>query len=146
MADNLKSYKIRHNLLGFFGTCIGGIALILTIIHFYAGSVENKVEKTSSFKQMAINLFKGSEKKEIKPSFNIQTDKNLKILSGFLACIGIILAALSHLKNETKNAYLSAAYLSVGAIGFQILTHSLVMLIGFILMVFLFTKFNFIKN
>lgn len=145
MNQSRSSFKFRHNLFGLFGILLGGIALTLTVIHFYAGSIENKVKKEISYKEMAINYFTNKAPEKKKPSFDIKTDKNIKILAGFMACLGLIMSALSHLKNETKNANLAAVYISLGAIGFQLLTHSLMMLVGFILMVFLFSKFNLVK-
>ncbi len=112
-----------------FGTCgiiIGGLALMLALIHFWAGpfspqpSLESIVaEKAASIRQATIDALKGkkADSEPVKNDFN--TDKITHIVTAVLGGLAFILAALSFSNHESKRAAGGAAALGISAIAFQ---------------------------
>lgn len=116
------------NKLGTWGILIGGLALVLAVVHFWAGPFSSQptlesvvAEKAASMRKTTIDALKGNsvQVKSTSPTFN--ADKITQILTTALGCLALIFAALSFSSREPIRVVGSAAVLGVSAISFQFL-------------------------
>ena len=114
------------NKFGTYGIIVGGLALMLALVHFWAGpfspqpSLETVVaEKAASIRQATIDALKGKEVKPAPVKNNFNADKITNIVTAILGGLAFILAAISFSNHESKRAAGSAAALGVSAIAFQ---------------------------
>ena len=110
---------------GTWGVVVGGLALMLALVHFWAGpfspqpSLETLVsEKAASIRQATLDALKG-EPKRSSVTVRYDADKITQIVTAVLGGLALILAALSFSKHESRRAAGSAAALGLGAITFQ---------------------------
>lgn len=117
---------MKSSKFGMCGVMLGGIALILALVHFWAGSfspqptLETFVsEKAASIRQKTFDALKGTqvEKEYVKPEFN--ADKITDVTTAVLGALALILSALSFINHESGRASVSAAALGGSAIAFQ---------------------------
>ncbi|MGH1441638.1 MAG: hypothetical protein ACRBBR_16105 [Cellvibrionaceae bacterium] len=115
-----------ENKFATFGIIAGGLALMLALVHFWAGpfapqpSLESTIaEKAASIRQAAIDALKGKEVEApmVKNSFNV--DKVIHIITAVLGGLAFILAAISFSNKESKRSAGSSAALGISAIAFQ---------------------------
>ncbi len=116
----------KENYLSLWGIGIGGLALLLALISFWAGpfapqpSMETSIgEAAAKIRQSALDALAG---REVKKSYTVKKydiDDFINIATAVLGGLAILLAAISFAKNESKRAAGSAAALGVGAIAFQ---------------------------
>ena len=114
------------NKFGTYGIIVGGLALMLALVHFWAGpfspqpSLETVVaEKAASIRQATIDALKGKEVKPVSVKSDLNADKIANIVTAILGGLAFILAAISFSNHESKRAAGSAAALGVSAIAFQ---------------------------
>jgi hypothetical protein len=137
--------------IGFIGIGIGAIALLMAIVHFWAGPVspQPSLEKTVAEKAVAIRdatvaALKGEaieDKKVSRSSFDL--DDTLRITTSVLGGLAIILGVVSLATREPFRVAGGAAVLGGSALAFQfavlalgliflaILTASVVSQLGF---------------
>ena len=91
-----------RSMIGFIGIGVGAIALLVAIIHFWAGpispqpSVEKTVaEKAVAIKNATIAALKGEEVEETAPVRTIDIDQGLRIATSFLGGLAVILGVVS---------------------------------------------------
>ncbi|XQF93732.1 hypothetical protein ACOBV9_08725 [Pseudoalteromonas espejiana] len=111
---------------GTYGIIVGGLALMLALVHFWAGpfspqpSLETVVaEKAASIRQATIDALKGKEVKSAPVQNNFNADKIANIVTAILGGLAFILAVISFSNHESKRAAGGAAALGVSAIAFQ---------------------------
>jgi uncharacterized membrane protein len=111
--------------LSFIGIGLGSIALMLAIIHFWAGpfspqpTLEQTVaEKAASIKQATIAALKGKEAPQPQ-SRSIDTDQLVGIATAILGGLAIIFGVIGFAKKEPMRVAGGAAVLGGGAIAFQ---------------------------
>lgn len=110
---------------GLAGICVGGLALILTLVHFWIGplapepSLEEAVtDAARSIKDAAVAAWKGEEvEAERRSGFNI--DKGLDAVSVALAGVAMVLGILGFARREPLRAPLSAVFLGVCALALE---------------------------
>lgn len=115
----------RHTI-GFVGIGIGAIALLLAIVHLWAGpfspqpSLERTVaEKAVAIKNATIAALKGEKvEEEVRPS-RIDADRAVRIATGVLGGLAIILGVVSFAKRESMRVAVGAAVLGGAATAFQ---------------------------
>jgi len=113
--------------LGFLGIGIGSIALLMALIHFWAGpfaptqSFEQIVaEKAVAIKEAAAAKLKGKKAPPPqKRSYDV--DDVINIATAVLGGLGIILGLIGFARKEPSRVVISAAILGGGAIAFQFL-------------------------
>jgi len=115
----------RHSV-GFIGIGVGAIALLLAIVHLWAGpfspkpSLERSVAETAvAIKNATIAALKGDEIVEEKQPNRIDIDRWLQIATGVLGGLAVILGVISFAKRESIRVASGAAILGGGAIAFQ---------------------------
>ena len=108
------------------GIVLGAAALLLAIVHFWAGpfSPQPSIERTVAEKAVAIRdatvaALRGEEVENSTSSRKIDLDKGLEILAAVLGGFGIILGVVGFAKGEPTRAAGGAAALGAGAIAFK---------------------------
>ncbi|MCP3702192.1 MAG: hypothetical protein GY954_04575 [Alteromonas sp.] len=110
---------------GFIGIAIGGIALLLALVHFWAGpfspqpTLETTVaEKAASIKNATIKALKGEEYRETYKS-SWDADKIINVSTAVLGGLAFILSILAFAKQEPTRVAAGGAALGISAIAFQ---------------------------
>jgi len=110
---------------GFIGIAVGGIALLLALVHFWAGpfspqlTLETTVaEKAASIRNATIKALKGEEYKETYKS-NWDIDKVTNVSTAILGGLAFIFSIIAFAKQEPARASAGGAVLGVSAIAFQ---------------------------
>jgi hypothetical protein len=111
--------------ISFIGIGVGAIALLLALVHFWAGpfspqpSLEQAVaEKAVSIKKATMAALKGEEAPP-PTTREIDTDEIISISTAVLGGLAIILGVIGFAKKESIRAAGGAAVLGGGAIAFQ---------------------------
>jgi len=112
--------------LGFIGIAVGAAALLLVLVHFWAGpfSPQPTLESTVAGKAVVIRdatvaALKGEEVIEYVAPSEMNLDKALDISGSVLGGIAVILGVLGFAKKESTRVAGGAAVLGAGAIAFQ---------------------------
>ena len=121
----MKNVQIK---LGYIGVAIGAIALILALVHFWAGpfspqpTLETVIaDKVSSIRESTINALKGEEYREtITKKWN--ADSGIELSVAIMGGLAIILGLIAFIQKAPKRLAGGAAILGAGAIGFQMFT------------------------
>ena len=115
----------RHTV-GFTGIGVGAIALLVAIVHLWAGpfsprpSLEKTVaEKAVAIKNATIAALKGEKIEEKAQPNEIDFDRGLTIATGVLGGLAVILGVVSFAKRESIRVASGAAVLGGAAIAFQ---------------------------
>jgi len=116
----------KSSKLGFIGIVVGAAALLLVLVHFWAGpfspqpTLESTVaEKAVAIRDATVAALKGEEVKEYAPPTEMNLDKALDISGSVLGGAAIILGVLGFAKKESVRVAGGAAVLGTGAIAFQ---------------------------
>ncbi len=116
----------KQSKFGVFGIALGAVALLLALLHFWAGpfspqpTVETVVaEKAASIRSAAIDALKGKEpvKKTFAAKWNL--DKVTEVVTALLGGLAAILAVIAFANKEPGRVAGGAAALGVSAIAFQ---------------------------
>ncbi len=133
--------------LSFTGIGIGAIALLIAIVHFWAGPFNVKptieqslTEKAIALKDKAQAAIKGEHYSEPKISQKYDVDKILVVSAALLGGIAIILGVVGFARKEELQAAIAAVGLGAGAIAFQYI------LIGIGVAIAIFIVFSLIFN
>ncbi len=108
------------------GIAVGGIALLIAVVHFWAGpfgqpkSVERTVAETAvAIRDATVAALKGEEIQERAPERQFDIDKGLMLSASVLGGIALILGVVGFATGEPARAAGGAAVLGAGAIAFQ---------------------------
>ena len=110
----------------FIGIAIGAAALLLAIVHFWAGpfspqpAVEQTVaEKAVSIKEATIAALKGEEPKPPVKRSSMDMDNMASLATAVLGGLAVILGVIGYATKEPLRAAGGAALLGGSAIAFQ---------------------------
>lgn len=116
----------QSSKFGFIGIAIGSLALLLTLVHFWAGpfSPQPTLEKTVAEKAVAIKkatiaALKGEEQQVPVRQSSMDTDKMVSLATAVLGGLAIILGVFGYAKKEPLRVAGGAAVLGGSAIAFQ---------------------------
>jgi multisubunit Na+/H+ antiporter MnhB subunit len=116
----------RASTLGFTGIAVGALALLLVLIHFWAGPFSSPppieqviAEKAAAIRDATVAALNGEDVKMRAPASSMNLDKALDIVASVLGAIALILGVLGFAKKESVRVAASAALLGTGAIAFQ---------------------------
>lgn len=112
--------------IGFFGITVGAAALLMAIVHFWAGpfspqpSLEESVaEKAVAIRNATIAALKGEKAEQKAAPSRFDLDRGLQIASSVLGGLAMILGVVSFAKSEPFRVGWGAAFLGGAAIAFQ---------------------------
>lgn len=144
----MKRMKNDTNTFGFIGIIIGSIALMLALVHFWAGpfspqpTLETAVaDKVSSIRKATIKAIKGEEYKKTY-STHWDMDKITDVLTAILGGLAFILSVFAFAKNEPKRVALGGAALGISAISFQFIAMYAMALLAVILIAAVLSSFG----
>ncbi|CAM4044937.1 hypothetical protein [Serratia silvae] len=118
---------LRKNIFGWSGIALGGLALLLAIVHFYAGpfapqqTLESLVAgKAVAIKESLLASLAGHKipEKVSRPHYDV--DRILKIVTAILAVGAVILGTIAGVCKENPRAVSAAVMLGIGTLAFQI--------------------------
>ena len=108
------------------GIALGGAALLLAVVHFWAGpfapkaSIERTVAETAvAIRDATVAAMRGEEIEDATSESEFDLDKGLEILAAVLGGSAIILGVFGFAKGEPARAAGGAASLGAGAIAFK---------------------------
>ena len=120
MAD---TRSIRMSMAGIM---LGGAALLLALVHFWAGpftpqpSIERTVAETAvAIRDATVAAMRGEEIVDSSSERKFDLDKGLEILAAVLGGCAVILGVIGFAKGEPARAAGGAAALGAGAIAFK---------------------------
>ncbi|RDL19428.1 hypothetical protein [Serratia fonticola] len=118
---------LRQNIFGWSGIALGGLALLLAMVHFYAGpfapqqTLESLVAgKAVAIKESLLASLAGQQipEKVSRPHYDV--DRILKIVTAVLAVGAVILGAIAAVCKDNSRAVSAAVLLGIGTLAFQI--------------------------
>ena len=108
------------------GIALGGAALLLALVHFYAGpfapqpSIERTVAETAvAIRDATVAAMRGEEIEESSSNRDFDLDRILQVTAAVLGGCAVILGVIGFAKGEPGRAAGGAAALGAGAIAFQ---------------------------
>lgn len=112
---------------GYFGIGLGSAALLLALVHFWAGpfspqpTLETTIaEKAASIRTATLKALKGEDYKEVKKQES-DVDRVVAVLTAVLGAAALIASVVSFANQEPKRVAVGGAILGVTAIAFQFL-------------------------
>lgn len=121
----------KSNILGLWGIGVGAVALLVVLVHFYAGPLspaptleQTVAEKAVAIRDATVAALKGEEVKAAKsPEMNL--DRALEIAAAALGGLAVILGVIAFARHESVRAAVGGPILGAGAIAFQFATIAL---------------------
>lgn len=117
----------RKDLFGWSGIAVGGIALLLAMIHFYAGpfspqpTLESFVAgKAVAIKESLLASLAGNNVPETVTRPHYDLDRILEIVIAVLAVCAIVLGAIGSGCRANRQAVYGAVMLGIGTLAFQV--------------------------
>lgn len=112
--------------ISMIGIAMGGVALLVALVHFWAGpfapqpSLERSVAETAvAIRDATVAALRGDEIKDASSTREFNLDKGIEVLAVVLGGGAIILAVVGFAKGESTRAAGGAAVLGAGAIAFK---------------------------
>ena len=123
-------------VLGWLGFVVGGAALIVTLVFFWAGPFAPQQSTGVSIGELTAEIAKSAARsvagqpqpEPTAPPLNI--DDYIEIAVGTLAGIAIVLGVAALVRHEQKRAAVSGIALGGLAIGVQLFTYTVMMIVG----------------
>jgi len=137
--------KIKY---GYAGIALGAIALIMVLVHFWAGPFapqptfeQTIAESAASIRDATVAALKGEDapRPQKRP---IDLDRAFSTVAAVLGGIAIILAVISFAAKESNRVSIGAAALGVFAVAFQFLAVALAAIIFAIVLVAVISSFG----
>lgn len=128
-----------QNKLGYVGLTLGAAALLLALIHFWAGpfspqpTLETVIaDKAASIRDSTIKALKGEEYREVFVN-PWHADRVTQLSVAVMGVLAIILGLIAYIQKAPRRLAGGAAILGAGAIGFQMFTFYMAVILIFIL-------------
>ncbi|WP_156826406.1 hypothetical protein [Marinobacterium rhizophilum] len=134
---------------GSFGIILGSVALLMALMHFWAGpfspqpTLETIVaEKAASIRTAALDALKGKKPVQDYKSPQWDTDKIMEVVTALLGGLAFILGITGYAKKEPSRIAGGAAVLGISAISFQFLAMYAMALLVVILIAAVLSSFG----
>ena len=141
---------MQKSLFGFSGIAFGGIALMLALVHFWAGpfspqpTLEETVAETAlSIRDAALAGLRGEEIETVRRQTELDIDQVINIAIPVLGGLAMILAVVGYALRESGRIAIGAVFLGSAAIAFQFLAMALGVLIIAILVAAVISQLGF---
>jgi len=120
--------QLLNDKFGYIGVALGGVALLLALIHFWAGpfapqpNLETVVaERAVEIRQATIRALQGDTAPE-KKTEQWDADRLTQVVTAALGGLAIVFAAVAFVRREGTRAVAAGALLGASAIAFQFLS------------------------
>jgi len=141
---------VTNSKFGFIGIGFGAVALLLALLHFWAGpfsprpSLEQTVaEKAASIKNITIAALRGEKASIPEPRGSMDADKITNIVTALLGGIAIIFGVIGFANKEPIRVSSGAAILGGGAIAFQFTVLAIGIIVVVILVMYVLSQIGF---
>lgn len=136
-ALNLRESEVKDSKYGVIGIAAGALALMLALVHFWAGpfspqpTIETVVaQKAASIRSAALGALKGEEPVNEAMTANWDNDKVAQVTTAALGGLALIFAVISFVRQEPARLSGGAVALGVSAIAFQFIAmYAMVLLV-----------------
>jgi len=132
--------KTKRSPFGWIGLALGGVALLIVMVHFWGGPFEAQPnigqrigETAADIRQSAARALRG----EPQPAPETQIwgiDRILQLSGPVLGAIAIFLGVVSLARREDRRVIAGSIGLGATAIGFQVFTWVVLLIAGVILL------------
>ena len=142
--ENTRSRPIA----GFIGLGMGAAALLMVLIHFWAGPFASQQSVTVTVGEIAADIRQAAVRKlkglpQPKPvSVPWDSDRIMKLVAALLAGMAIILSVVSLVRRESWQPAAGGIALGVGAIAFQVFTWAILVVAGALIIVAIIKNFT----
>ena len=123
-------------IAGIVGFALGAVALLLVLVHFWAGPFAPQQRMTvtvgeiaADIRQAAIRKLKGVPSPKPAP-VAWDSDRILKLVAALLAGMAVIVGVASLVRRETWRPAVGGIALGGGAIAFQVFTWATLLVVG----------------
>ncbi|WP_415884867.1 hypothetical protein ACMXYO_09320 [Neptuniibacter sp. QD37_6] len=117
---------MKNSKYGMLGIVVGALALLLALVHFWAGpfsaqpTLETVVaQKAASIRSAALDALTGKEPVNESAVVHWNADKISDVVTAVLGGLAVIFAVLSLVQKEPSRVAGGAAVLGISAIAFQ---------------------------
>lgn len=117
---------MQSSKISFTGLALGAIALLLAVVHFWAGPFtvqptlqQTVAERAVSFKEAAKAALQGEEVKVPEKPQKMDWDQQLNLLTAVLGSVAVILGVVGYATKEPLRVAGGAVLLGGGAVAFQ---------------------------
>lgn len=114
--------------LGMIGIICGAVALLLALVHFYAGpfapqpTLETSIaEKAVEIRDATVAALSGEEIEKKAFTSEMNLDQAVQVFTAVLGGLAVILGVAGWARRESKRVAIGAAFLGAFAIAFQFL-------------------------
>ena len=129
-------HSLPRPILGWLGFAMGAVALVFTLVVFWAGPFAPQQSAGVSVGELAAEIAKSAARsvagqpqpEPVTPDWDI--DDYLEIAVGAIAGIAMILGVAAFVRHENGRAALSGIALGGLAIGVQLFTYTIMMVVG----------------
>jgi len=145
---SLNEIAPSQPIAGFIGLGMGAAALLMVLVHFWAGpfATQQRVAVTvgeiaADMRQAAVRKLKGLP--QPKPvSVPWDSDSIMKLVAALLAGMAIIVGVVGLVRHEVWRPAAGGITLGVGAIAFQVFTWAILVVAGALIIVAIIQNFT----
>lgn len=127
-------------IAGYFGFALGALALILVLVHFWAGPFEPQQragvtigEIAGDIRAAAVRKLKGEPQPKAAPA-EWDVDRVVKLVAAVLAGLAVIASVAGLVRRETWRPAAAGIAFGVSAVAFQVFTWTILVLAGAIIL------------
>ena len=127
-------------IAGFFGFALGALALILVLVHFWAGPFAPQQrasvtvgEIAGEIREAAIRKLKGTPQPKPVPA-KWDSDRILKLVAAVLAGLAVVTSVAALVRREAWRPAVAGIALGTSAVAFQVFTWTILVLAGAIIL------------
>ena len=118
--------EANSSRVGFIGIAVGAVALLMAIVHFWAGPISTRpsleqsvAEKAVAIKNATVAALKGETIEEKAAARSIDFDQGIRMATGILGGLALILGVVSFAKSEPFRVGGGAVFLGGASLAFQ---------------------------
>ena len=118
--------EAKSSRVGFIGIAVGAMALLMAIVHFWAGPISTRpsleqsvAEKAVAIKNATVAALKGETIEEKAAARSIDFDQGIRMATGILGGLALILGVVSFAKSEPFRVGGGAVFLGGASLAFQ---------------------------
>jgi hypothetical protein len=133
-----QTVKTHNKYFGLASIICGGIALLMVVVHMWAGPLEPQKTIERTIAELAVNIAKevanvARNKPAELHARSLNTDDLVRIAAATLAVLALVIAGIGFIKRENSRPLIVGAGLGAGAIAIQVLLWMALLIAGLVL-------------